>query len=972
MSAECVAERSGDDAQPDDAQSDEAQPDEAQPSGHVRRGALLGREREQREIGGVIDSVIAGHSGVVLVRGEPGVGKTALVTAAADGAGRAGAAVLLGRAVAFEQSLRNALLQVLLLHLVDGSTTVASQHVSTLRLALGLEAGEMPTSPALADAVVSLVAEISTRAPVVIVVDDLQHADQSSKEVLDALVMARLPRVAVVATAPAHTQCGLGSCTVIDVVPLVGDAASKLLSLAHPNMALEVQRRILALAEGNPLALRALPAELRHDHLDGSASLPPVLPMSTVLRDRLFPDMPELPGVTRRLLLMHALAPDIPVNDLLAALGSRTYSEVVTPALDAGVVEISVFDGEATPADSPRIRFTRALFGSALMSTATDDERSATYRSLARVTYISAGIESDFFESDLSTGRTRFDDALATRLEVATEADLCTGEWRSGLDRLQRAVELTGDRGERHRRLARATQVAARVDREVAAQMFVGMQTGQRHFENSITDALAASAVIVIDDDGDVDTAYRMLMDAFERTAPHDADDPVVVEAVEALRELCWLGGRAELWDGYRRVVDEVAPEASSALGLMAALWRGPSTLSAVQRTTLDALIAGLSVDHSPLWIGEIAEMAATFDRIDECRAVLDELIDGIDTCRDVTSRPSIAAVWAMLLLAQDAFHRGKWSTTTELARQAKAVCGVDGHDHLGWLADYLLGMVAAVRGEVDLVEQLAARMRAWAIPRRAFVLIRFAEHLWTLVAGGRGDVGSVYIHATAVSPVGRLGPYVSMSGMIALDLVRSATRTGRDDDARAHVAAIEEAQIGRISSRLNLIALACRAMISGDDSGRLFEEALALPGADQWVFEYARIQYTYGMELRRNQELVAARRQLRAALSTFVELGATPWATRAEAELDATAPTRNVVAADSELTAYELRIAEMAAAGLTNKTVAERLDISHRTVGNHLYRIYAKLGVTSRVELRDVLAVSKPRTGSPAGRLVR
>ena len=117
MSAECVAERSDDDAQPDDAQPDDAQPEDAQPedaqpSGHVRRGTLLGREREQREIGAVIDSVIAGHSGVVLVRGEPGVGKTALVTAAADGAGRAGAAVLLGRAVAFEQSLPLSLIHI--------------------------------------------------------------------------------------------------------------------------------------------------------------------------------------------------------------------------------------------------------------------------------------------------------------------------------------------------------------------------------------------------------------------------------------------------------------------------------------------------------------------------------------------------------------------------------------------------------------------------------------------------------------------------------------------------------------------------------------------------------------------------------------------------------------------------------------------------------------------------------------------
>ena len=947
MSAECVAERSD---------------DRAEPSGPVRRGTLLGREREQRELADVIDSVFAGGTGVLLVRGEPGVGKTALVTAVADGAGKAGASVLLGRAVAFEQSLPNALLQVLLLHLVDDPAHVASQHVSTLRLALGLDAGETPTPAALAGAAVSLVDEMSTRAPVVIVVDDLHHADQSSAAVLEALVIARLPRVAIVATAPTHMRCGFGPSTIIDVGPLDGDAASTLLPLNHPSMALDVRRRVLAPAEGNPLALRALPTELRYDQIDGSASLPPVLPMSTVLRDRLVPEIPDLPAATRRLLLMHALAPDTPVADLLATLGSRTCSDVVAPAITAGLIELSVVDGESPSADPPRIRFTPALIGSALMSAATDDERSSAYRSLARVPQCSAGIT-----PDMSTGRTTFDDALAAQLEVAAEADLCTGEWRSGLARLRRAVELSGDPRERHRRLARATQVAARVDRDAAREMFVGMQTGQRHFENSITDALAASAVIVIDDNGDVDTAYRMLMDAFERTAPHDPDDPVVVEAVEALRELCWLGGRAELWEGYRRIVDEVAPEASSALGLVAALWKGPSTLSVAQQTTLDALIAGLSVDHSPLWIGEIAEMAATFDRIDECRVVLDELIDGVDTRRDVASRPSIAAVWAMLQLAQEAFHRGRWSTTTELAQRAKVVCDVDGHDHLGWLADYLLGMVAAVRGEVDVVEQLAARMRAWALPRRAFVLVRFAEHLWTMVAGGRGDVGSVYIHATAVSPVGQLGPYVSMSGMIALDLVRSATRTGRGDDARAHVAAIEEARLDRISPRLNMIALACRAVISPDDSDALFEEALAVPGADQWVYEYARIQYTYGMELRRKQELVAARTQLRAALSTFVDLGATPWAARAEAELDATAPTRNVTAADSELTAYERRIADMAASGLTNKAVAERLDISHRTVGNHLYRIYAKLGVTSRVELRDVLAVPRSVPGGRA-----
>ena len=938
MSAEFVAERPGDGGAP--------------PSGRESRGALLGREREQSELTALIDSVVAGGTAVGLVRGEPGVGTTALVSAAADVARRRSASVLYARAVAVERTLPNALLQVLLLHLVDGPAAVFSQPAATLRLALGLDVGRAPTVADLAAAVIALLADISTHSPVVIVVDDLHHADKSSAKVLDAVAAARLPRVGVLATVRTSSHSRIDATTVIDIAPLDDNAAAELVRRFHPGMAADVHHRILAAAQGNPLALRALPAELRHEQIDGSASLPTVLPMSTVLRDRLFPDLPVVQNKTLCVLLMHALAPELSVDDLASTVGARTLSDVLAPAVRAGLVAVSDVGDEARPTTEPRIRLTRALLGPALMSLATDDQRSAVYRLLARS---ARGVVDDI--SDIYKATTTFDDALAERLELAAEVELCTGRWRSGLARLRQAVEVGGDRRERHRRLARATQVAARVDHQAAQQMFIAMHTGRQHFEDSITDALAASAIIVTNDDGDVDTAYQMLMDALERSAPRDSDDPVVVEAIESLRELSWLGGRAALWEGYRRIVDAVAPGAPSAVGLSAAVWDGPSTLSADQRATVDSLIADLSVDHSPLWIGEVAEMAATFDRIDECRPVLDVLIDGVNAGHDVASRPSIAAVWAMLLLAQDAFNRGRWTTTMELAQRAKEICGVDGHDHLGWLADYLLGMVAAVRGEDEMVEHLAARMRAWAIPRRAFVLVRFAEHLWTLLAGGHGDAGAAYIHATAVSPIGQLGPYVSMTGTLALDLVRSAIRTGRDEDARAHVAAMRDAGLDRVSSRLAMITLACRALVSTDDSERLFEAALAVPGARQWVFDYARIQYIRGMELRRDQELVAARRQLREALSTFVELGASSWASRAQAELDATAPTRHVTAVDSQLTAYERRIASMVASGLTNKAVAERLDISHRTVGNHLYRIYAKLGVTSRGELRDALA---------------
>lgn len=932
--------------------------------GQMRRlGSLIGREGEQAALADLVAAVIAGDPCDALVRGAPGTGKTALVTAAAHEARRAGAMVLHARAVAVEQSLPYAVLQVLLLQHVDGPAyarrpDVRPDYVSTIRLALGLDVGRVPSAAETGSAVLSLVTEIASDTPVLIVVDDLHHADEESAVVLESILSARLARVGVLAAASTDIRCATGPSTYIDVGPLDNDAAAVVLRRAHPLMAAQVRRRILLSAGGNPLALRALPAELRHDQLDGSASLPTVLPMSTALRTRLFPDTPVLPSATRRMLLMHVIDPALPVDELVTAFDGASLPELIAPAARAGLVEAHGLASTAGPG-AAEFRFRRPLLGAALMSAATDDERSSAYRSLARCARRATtdGFEThlDELESCVITG---FDDASAARLERDGEADLWTGNWSRGLFRLRRASELTSDPRERHRRLARATQIAARVDHAAAQRMFVDMQTGQRHFEDSMTDALAASAIIVTDDDGDVDTAYRMLREALERTAPHDPDDPLVVEAVEALRELCWLGGRTSLWEGYRQVVG------ASSSSLWSAIWNGPATLSTDRRKSLDMLIARLSVEDSPLRIAGIAEMAATFDRIDECRGVLEDLVSIVDSgIRSNLRTPvgaSIAAVWAMLLLAQDAFHRGEWDRTTELAQQARYVCDVDRRAYLGWLADYVLGTVAAARGNVDEVEDLAARMCSWALPRRAFVFIRLAEHLRALVAGGQGDVGSVYIHATAVSPVAELDPYVTMSATVAFDVVRSATRTGRDDEARAHVAAMDEMQLWRISSRTAMIHLACRALVSSSDPRRLFEQALAVPGAEQWVFEYARIQCTYGMELRRGQELVAARRHLEAARSTFESLGATSWAARAQAELDATAPTRNVSVDEPALTAYERRIASMVTSGLSNKEVAERLDISHRTVGNHLYRIYAKLGVASRVELRDALAASR------------
>jgi DNA-binding CsgD family transcriptional regulator len=190
------------------------------------------------------------------------------------------------------------------------------------------------------------------------------------------------------------------------------------------------------------------------------------------------------------------------------------------------------------------------------------------------------------------------------------------------------------------------------------------------------------------------------------------------------------------------------------------------------------------------------------------------------------------------------------------------------------------------------------------------------------------------------------------------LDLVEAAVRTGRTDQARAHVAAAQQAGIARISPRTALTTTGAAALAAPDhQAGPLFEAALSLPEADRWPFQQARIHLAYGQWLRRTRDTTRARGHLRAAIETLDRLGARPWVQRARDELRATGiATARPDTRAASLTAQERQIAELAATGLTNKQIGERLFLSHRTVSAHLHRLFPKLGITSRAALHDAL----------------
>jgi DNA-binding CsgD family transcriptional regulator len=241
-----------------------------------------------------------------------------------------------------------------------------------------------------------------------------------------------------------------------------------------------------------------------------------------------------------------------------------------------------------------------------------------------------------------------------------------------------------------------------------------------------------------------------------------------------------------------------------------------------------------------------------------------------------------------------------------------------------------------------------------------------YEHHAYLLAALGRGEFEDAYRYAASISPPGVLFPREQPAVWVTLDLVEAAVRTGRTEDAEAHVRALSETNIAASSARFGLLVGAAAALVATDDRAhRLFTDALAIPGVDGWPFDCARVQLLFGERLRRARATAESRVHLTAAYETFRASGAQPWMTRAAIELRAAGQgtSRRDGPGSPTLTAQEREIALLAAAGLTNKEIAAQLYLSHRTVGAHLYRVFPKLGITTRAALRDALEGSRVRS---------
>ncbi|WP_458249334.1 AAA family ATPase [Streptomyces sp. MAI_2237] len=891
-------------------------------------GSVVGREGEVGELDGLVAS---GEGRALVLRGEPGVGKSALLDLAAAHAAGLGQRVVRAAGVEAEAGLAFAGLHQLLHPLLAGADALDTATRAAFDIVFGRSTGEPPSVMALGIAVLDLLALASGDVPLLLVIDDAQWLDPQSGEVA-RFIARRLSghavRMAVGVRADTPSPWDSSGLPELTVPPLSAEASALLLDTSSPGLAEPARSRILDQARGNPLALLELPAGV-----DGSA------------------DRPELP-LPRRLERLY--------GDRIAGLDPAERAELLRAALDGTgaaalpgrtryplrAVDVAVARGLlTTDAGTGDLVFRHPLVRSALLQSATPNERRAAHADLARL----HREELERHATHLAAATVDPDESVAVVLERAARSATARGGSAAALTLLTRAAELSPTAARRSRRLGEAAFVAAQ-----------SALLDQAHELREASDRLAGTgqsptavityAYTALYEDGDVRSAHRRVA-AELQALPPDADDEIRARLLNLLLAISVFSADPALWRVSDALTDRDAERVGGPTPLYRDAWGDVARRGAGARERVLAAFGELG-DGQPWDVMRLGVAAYFLDALAEHRTLVRRVAD-----RETGSGAVTNAMTLQQLVMLDQISSGEWDAAEETGRRGLALTVAHGYRLFEYQYHGFLGLLAAWRGDADAARAALDRVDRWARPRGVGYLTQLAEATGAALGLTTGDYESAYAYAGGLTAPGTFTPYSQQSLRTLLDLVEAAVHTGRLDQARTHALAARDQGLPAVSPRLDFLTTAALAMTAEDtEAGPLFERAVAHPAGVDFPFELARVRLEQGMWLRRTRDRTTARTALGRAAETFERLGATPWLRRAQAELRASGLPGEPTATGAALTPQERQIAELAASGLSNKEIGARLFLSPRTVGAHLYRIFPKLGISSRASLRDAL----------------
>jgi DNA-binding CsgD family transcriptional regulator len=902
---------------------------------------LRGRELERRTLAEVIGRARAGHGCVLLLRGEPGVGKSALLEDAVATAGDV--TVLRTRGVESEAPLPFAALHRLLrpvLHHLDG---LAAPQAEALRGAFGESIGGVGDRHLVFLATLNLLSEVASRRSVLAVVDDAHWLDDASAAAL--LFAARRLEGESVALlfAVRDDETGAFDPRELPVLTLAGvdaDAAQALVAdqlgdRLGATVAPAVRAELLEVTAGNPLGLLELTRALSAEQLSGEARLPDRLPLTERVERTFLDRYRRLPASAQTLLLVAAADDSGRASTIIrAAQGLGAGPDALDLAEESGLIT----------EDDGVLILRHPLVRSAIYGSATSPRRRRAHRALADA--LAATPHDDRRTWHLAASVTGPDEEVVTALDDAAERARRRGGHEAAAAAWTRAAELTIDPQARAHRLCAAASSTLAAGRPVETEQLV------RAALVDVTDPLLRADLLQLQGQVEwntrsLDDGYRIVCRAAETAAPHDPARARILAMLAAA--LASFGARSADAPSPATIVAAPAPSASAEDEVAALLLEGFTAVvdldwAAAATAFRRAWAIPLAPTAPPLLHSNLA--IATMHLGDDVRAI--ELHDlQLQQARDAAAVNMIEHALTRGVVFRIA--TGAWDDAASAAQEALLLDRNLGLDELTAFPLAELAVISALRGDHHAparLEELQSTLKEHAPHGAVNGLVAGLAH-WA--AARQPDLPP----ATALHHLERIDLAV-VRGLAALDRIEVAAAAGRRDLAEQWLGELRAFAEGTGMPWAWAAVHHCRAVLGGPAAEDDFRRALEWHASSSRAPARARTQLALGEYLRRQRRRTAARQPLREALDTFEALGARAWADRARHELRASGETarRGNDLVVTELTPSEAQIATLVRQGLSNKEVAARLFVSPRTVDFHLRNVYTKLGITSRTEL--------------------